>query len=152
MNAAELVENYRAVSTRLRGPMRVNVLTFAPVPPLRIEPRLVYPVAIGPTVSFYPPMTLDQEARAISAGHRPGKSKQIIADVCMRHTVSINDLKSPCREARIVRARQEAIYLLRENTLLSFPQIAAIFNRDHTTCIHAYQKLRAERVAHETAK
>ena len=53
---------------------------------------------------------------------------------------------SPAARAPVARARQLAMYLTRELTDLSLPEIARAFNRrDHTTVMHAHQ---ARRGAH----
>lgn len=44
---------------------------------------------------------------------------------------------NPCRSKRYNDVRQMAIFLLRDNTTLSTPEIGQMFNRDHSTIIHA---------------
>lgn len=51
--------------------------------------------------------------------------------------LKIADLKSVRRERRIARPRQLAMYLSKQMTTLSLPDIASHFGRDHTTIIHA---------------
>jgi len=68
-----------------------------------------------------------------------------------RHTgVTVNDMKSPRRDRAIIPARFEAIWRIKHKTMLSLPQIGRIFNRDHTTIIHAIRK-HEERMAQELA-
>jgi chromosomal replication initiator protein len=56
--------------------------------------------------------------------------------------VSINDLCGPSRARSLVQARQVAMYLCRELTELSLPNIGKHFGgRDHTTVMHAKQKI-----------
>ena len=143
---AALLQHYREVSNRLNRNPR-TVLRIVRPEPIKPEPQIVYAVPIGPALSFYPPMTTDQEATAVTSMFRVGRSKRILLDVCAEFNVNLNDLKSPCREKRITHARQEAIYRLRENTTLSFVQIAKIFGRDHSTCVHAYHKVRAAKLS-----
>jgi chromosomal replication initiator protein len=51
-------------------------------------------------------------------------------------------LKGKSRQRPLVTARQEAMYVFRELTDLSYPGIARIFGgRDHTTVIHAVEKI-----------
>lgn len=50
-------------------------------------------------------------------------------------------LTSQSRNVQLIHARQIAMYVARENTDLSYPQIGAWFNRDHTTIVHGYQKI-----------
>ncbi len=55
---------------------------------------------------------------------------------------SSSDLSGPARNRPLVRARQLAMYLIRELTDYSYPAIARHFgDRDHTTVIHAVEKI-----------
>ena len=54
----------------------------------------------------------------------------------------VEALKSKSRQRPLVTARQEAMYVFRELTDLSYPAIARLFGgRDHTTVIHANEKI-----------
>src|SRR6185503_1518742 len=65
----------------------------------------------------------------------------IIDAVCGLYAISHPELLSPSRHAYAVRARHVACYLSRKLTRLSFQQIAAKLNRDHTVIIYAYHKV-----------
>ncbi len=68
--------------------------------------------------------------------------KEIIAN---SYNVTIEDLSSPKRMRIISYPRQIAMYLCRELTNLSLPKIGQEFGgRDHTTVIHAYDKISNE--------
>ena len=57
---------------------------------------------------------------------------------------SIEDIKGKSRQRPLVTARQVAMYVFRELTDLSYPAIAREFGgRDHTTVIHAVEKIKA---------
>jgi chromosomal replication initiator protein len=57
--------------------------------------------------------------------------------------LKVSDIKGKSRAKSINLARQIAIYLCRELTDLSFPKIAEHFGgRDHTTIMHAYERIR----------
>ena len=59
--------------------------------------------------------------------------------------VTSDDIRSPNRSRPLVTARQIAMYLCRELTDLSLPQIGARFGgRDHSTVIHATNKIRKQ--------
>ena len=78
-------------------------------------------------------------------------ARQVQEAVADRLDLTIDELLSPRRTARIARARQLAMYLTRELTDLSLPAIAQAFNRrDHTTVLHAIR--RVERSALEDAR
>ena len=57
---------------------------------------------------------------------------------------TIEDIKGKSRRRPLVTARQIAMYVFRELTDLSYPAIAREFGgRDHTTVIHAVEKIKA---------
>jgi chromosomal replication initiator protein len=67
---------------------------------------------------------------------------EIQAAVAARFEVSAAELLSPSRAAPVARARQVAMYLSRELTGHSLPEIARAFNRrDHTTVMHAVKRV-----------
>ncbi|MDG9728827.1 chromosomal replication initiator protein DnaA [Ignatzschineria sp. RMDPL8A] len=55
-----------------------------------------------------------------------------------------NDLVSKSRKANIVRPRQLAMYISRELTDHSLPEIGRAFSRDHSTVMHACQRIQEE--------
>jgi len=64
----------------------------------------------------------------------PGR---ILAATSESFGVSITDLEGPSRRQPLARARQVAMYLVRELTDLSLPKIGLLFGgRDHTTVLH----------------
>lgn len=68
----------------------------------------------------------------------------IVAQTSSYFSISIDALKSVDRTRAVTEARQIAMYLCRELTPLSFPQIGEIFGgRDHTTVMHAERKISA---------
>lgn len=57
--------------------------------------------------------------------------------------VSLQDLKTRRRHKTIVLPRQVAMYLSREFTDLSLPEIGEFFGgKDHTTVLHSYNKIK----------
>ena len=60
--------------------------------------------------------------------------------------VTVEDLRSPSRAARVAWARQVAMYLSRELTDATLPAIGKAFGRNHTTVMHACKRT-AERIA-----
>lgn len=71
----------------------------------------------------------------------------VTADVILTATadlfgLSVDDIVGPRRQRPLVKARQVSMYVFRELTELSYPDIARVFGgRDHTTAIHAVQKI-----------
>jgi chromosomal replication initiator protein len=51
------------------------------------------------------------------------------------------EMASARRTRSVAMARQIAMYLARKTTLKSFPDIGRFFNRDHTTVMHACNKV-----------
>ena len=58
---------------------------------------------------------------------------RIVACVARRFQVTTSDIMGMSRKKEIKNARNVAMYVTREITQISFPQIGAIFNRDHST-------------------
>lgn len=75
------------------------------------------------------------------------KSKEITPDAIKRAVskyfgVKISDMEGEKRSKNIAYPRQIAIYLIREHTNYSLPQMGKLFgNRDHTTIRHSYEKM-----------
>ncbi len=75
--------------------------------------------------------------------------KQITAELIMRtvsdyYGLSMGELTGPTRRREITVPRQIAMYLTREMTGMSLPQIGAVFGgRDHTTVIHSCKTVEA---------
>ncbi len=63
---------------------------------------------------------------------------KIFGVVYHKYGISKEELISPKRNKEIAAARHVCIFLIREMTEMSFPNIAKIFNRDHSTIITSY--------------
>jgi chromosomal replication initiator protein len=62
------------------------------------------------------------------------------------YKIKIADMYSKKRPASIARPRQIAMYLAKELTQKSLPEIGELFGgRDHTTVLHAVRKIGGER-------
>lgn len=69
----------------------------------------------------------------------------IISQTAAYFQLTFDDLVSSGRSKNVALARQVAMYICREMTGLSLTAIGEIFGgRDHTTVIHAYQKISSE--------
>jgi len=66
----------------------------------------------------------------------------ILESTAQNYNVSVEDLIGNRRQADLVLPRHTAMYLMRKELKLSFPKIATIMGRDHTTVIHAYNKMK----------
>ncbi len=63
---------------------------------------------------------------------------KIFTAIFNKYKISKEDLIGPKRNKEIANARHASIYLIREMTEMSFPNIAKIYNRDHSTIISSY--------------
>jgi chromosomal replication initiation ATPase DnaA len=71
----------------------------------------------------------------------PEIARKLAMSVATKHGISFADLTSHKRDASLVRARHEAMWRLRQNTRLSYPQIGKILgDRDHSTIIHGIRR------------
>ena len=79
--------------------------------------------------------------------------KNIIAKVAEFYGVEESSMYAKTRKREIVRPRQIIMYILREDFHLSYPAIGTVFGgRDHTTVIHACEKIRRDMSGSEDFK
>ncbi len=69
---------------------------------------------------------------------------QILKSVADFYNIAINDLIARGRKKEVVEPRQIAMYLLRDILEMSYPYIGEKLGRDHTTAIHAVEKINRE--------
>lgn len=78
-----------------------------------------------------------------TANTEPLTAEEIINQVALYSGSSRDELIGPSRRQPLARYRQVAMYLCREYTDLSLPKIGKAFGgRDHTTVLHAVDKIR----------
>lgn len=82
----------------------------------------------------------------IHSGKKRGISfKQIIQTVIEYYDIDVNDLINRSRRKDIVKPRQIAMYIMREDLRASFPSIGEqLGGRDHSTAMHAHEKVAKE--------
>lgn len=68
----------------------------------------------------------------------------IISEVCRFYRLEESVLRGTQKNKSIVEARQVAMYLIREMTSLSLPDIAEEFGKNHTTVIHSLRRINQE--------
>ena len=72
-------------------------------------------------------------------------STLIMQVVCKFFNIKVSDMQSTKRCNNVAFPRQIAMYLCREIANMSFPSIGKDFGgRDHSTVLHAYQKIKQE--------
>jgi chromosomal replication initiator protein len=82
---------------------------------------------------------------------RPMTADAIITATVSTYQVSTADLIGPSRKQPLAHIRQIAMYLCRDLTDLSLPKIGAAFGgRDHSTVIHAVEKIRRQMQSDKT--
>ncbi|MGC9358428.1 MAG: chromosomal replication initiator protein DnaA [Anaerolineae bacterium] len=92
------------------------------------------------------PLNLETAENALSdlLPNRPElTAEEIINAVSTYFNLTLEELRSPRRSRRIAQPRQIAMYLIREETDFSLPQIGAeLGGRDHTTILYGYERVR----------
>jgi chromosomal replication initiator protein len=96
------------------------------------------------------PVTIDLAERVLGDLLTDRQPRPITPPVILEATsrmfgFTTEELLSKSRSRPLVTARQIAMYVCREQTDLSFPQIAKAFGKgDHTTVMHAVQKIESQ--------
>ena len=75
----------------------------------------------------------------------PFRVKRIILGVSIETGVTVRDIIGERQACQVVAARHEAIWRVSEATGWSLTHIAVVFNKHHSTILHALRKVRAER-------
>ena len=80
-------------------------------------------------------------------------TKDIIEAVSRFYDINIRDIAGKSRKKELVVPRQIIMYLMREEINVSYPTIGQeLGGRDHTTAMHAYNKIRKEITENERTK
>ncbi len=103
------------------------------------------------------PVTIDTAKMALrdifKASATPVTIENIQKTVAEYYGIKPGDIVAKSRKANLVRARQVAMYLSKELTNKSLPEIGAMFGgRDHTTVIYAHRKVNSDRNTDEALK
>lgn len=80
-------------------------------------------------------------------------AKDVIETVASFYEIDIKDIVGNSRKKELVKPRQVAVYLIREEIGSSYPNIGQeLGGRDHTTAMHAYNKIAVEINENENIK
>ncbi len=96
------------------------------------------------------PIDLDLAKRVLRDITVNTQPQIITSDIILQATsemfaLRIDEIIGPQRQRALVKARQIAMYVCRNVTDLSYPDIGRVFgDRDHTTVIHAVQKIETQ--------
>lgn len=117
----DLRTEYAEVTKRLMGP-KVKPPAYVPPPP-----------PDDPWFAF-PSLPYDD---CIQPPKRRMDAKGIILEVCAKHEISYEMIRSPRRNRIVVAARHEAFYRLSQETSMSLPNIGMkLGGKDHTTVLN----------------
>jgi chromosomal replication initiator protein len=88
-----------------------------------------------------------------SSRDRPVTPELIKKHICMHFNIKQSDLESSKRTRNLSFPRQIAMYICRDLTELSLPKVGEAFgNRDHTTVLHACDKISTEMKLNESLR
>jgi chromosomal replication initiator protein len=125
-DALEVIAERIALNVRSLEGALIRVVAFSSLTGRPLSPELATEVLDG----LYP--KAEDPVRSIS---------DIKAAACAQFGISVEELISPARTARLAWPRQVAMYLARELTQESLPAIGREFGgRDHTTVLHAWRR------------
>lgn len=81
---------------------------------------------------------------------KPVSPKDVLESVAQFYNINMKDLMGEKRKKELVTPRQIAIFIMREELKTSYPTIGEeLGGRDHTTAIHAYNKINKEKDENE---
>lgn len=93
-------------------------------------------------------LTLPEIKSVIKLNVKPRKSssaKEVVKAIATYFDINESSIFEKTRRKEVVRPRQIAMYILREDCGISFPLIGEkIGGRDHTTVLHSYEKIKTE--------
>jgi len=76
--------------------------------------------------------------------------EDVISSICEFYGIKATQLKGSKRDAKLVRARQACMYVLKKETRLTFAEIGNLLGgRDHTTIMHGVDKIDGLLTAHK---
>ncbi len=136
--ALELIASRVTESVRALEGALIRVVAFASLTGKALTAQLAEEV-LG---KLYPPTKAAAPVRHTV--------EDIQARTCDAFGVSLDEMRSTSRAARIAWARQVAMYLSRELTDATLPAIGRAFDRNHTTVMHACKRT-VERMAEDPA-
>lgn len=93
-------------------------------------------------------LSLSEVKSIVKANEKPKKSisiKDVLRVISNFYQIEEASIYEKTRRKEVVRPRQIAMYLLREDCSVSYPLIGQkLGGRDHTTVIHSYEKIKNE--------
>ena len=116
----------------------------------RMRPQPIAALAPPPPSAQARIAALEAEVAALRAqmtvaARREPRVAEILTATAQHYNIREKDILAPGRSARVINARQIAMWAARELTRCSLPQLGRIFKRDHTTVLHSVWKIGAMR-------
>lgn len=93
------------------------------------------PIAVSSEIV---PVVLEKQSSDISL-----ESQKVLQKVAQAYNFTVDDLINHDRTPSLVQARHIVMYLLRTDLALSFPNIAVLLDRDHTTILYGCKKVQS---------
>jgi hypothetical protein len=150
--AEEILENARRVHQRRQAAYRAPPPPPKPAPVVRTlasraKGARIYPEPIGP-VRVMGPWPVVRDIIEVGGVDQPSRIAwtRVFREVCEKYGLTAEDIKSPSRIAVLISPRRELAYRLKTECNMSFPRIAGIMDRDHSTILHAYRSYIAKGV------
>lgn len=101
-------------------------------------------------------LTDDQVRDLIKNTARPKRTvsvKHVIQKIAEFYSIDESNMYAKTRRREVVKPRQIIMYILREDFHMSYPAIGSVFGgRDHTTVIHACEKIKGDIAADDELK
>jgi hypothetical protein len=98
----------------------------------RAEPVKRYEEPIGPRVVVRDVLSLASVRRA--------KWRDIVNEEARAGDVTLQEILSRRRQASLVAVRRRICWRIKNETMMSYPQIGRVLNRDHTSILHHVHK------------
>ncbi len=140
-----------ARSERLRIVARERAESAEMMPPAQPPKKKkdIVPYPAPPTPPCFDMSHVSEESEFIVRINRPGRVLKIQGAVAEAYGIGRIDLVSHRRTGRLILPRQVAMYLCTVLTPRSLPEIGRLFSRDHTTIMHARNKIAKLRKTNE---
>lgn len=87
--------------------------------------------------------TVTKDVRPLAIPTCPESLRKLLIEICRELDVHPNDVVGTSRSPKHVQAREEFIWRARIETNASFPRIAKVINKDHSTAVYHFQYRKA---------
>lgn len=134
---SDMLEGYAGIRQRLFAIPKPPILRLAPV--VVVQPEPIEPLWMREDTEF------DHHVKLMRAAQHWGVHDYLKKRCEELGASYLRVVKGAERWRHIVHARQQLMWEIRTVYGFSFPQIGKVFGKDHTTAIHAFNKIELER-------